>query len=65
MLESRIEGPGNQGDEEAMSPEIRALIFSFGEPDAKREWDPDAFTRRAAAAPRLAPTLAGVEDEHK
>jgi hypothetical protein len=34
------------GDDDAMSPEIRRLIFSFSEADSERTWNPDAFTRR-------------------
>jgi hypothetical protein len=34
------------GYDDAMSPEIRQLIFSFSEADSERTWDPDVFARR-------------------
>lgn len=40
------QGRDDQGDDNAMSPEIRQLIFSFAEVDSEGTWDPDAFTRR-------------------
>ena len=37
---------GEQGDGDALSPEIRRLIFSYQEAGSGQTWEPDAFTRR-------------------
>jgi hypothetical protein len=37
----------DRGDTGSMSPSMRELILSFGEPDADRTWDPEAFGRRS------------------
>jgi hypothetical protein len=49
--------PQRGGDRGAMSPEIRQLILSFGEPGSDRTWDPDAYSRRPpqnSVSPRAA-----------
>ena len=41
-----------QRDDDALSPQIRQLIFSFGGADSERTWDPDAFARRPVTPSR-------------
>jgi hypothetical protein len=45
-------GRGEQGDDDALSPDIRRLILSYRESGSERTWKPDAFARQSGKPSR-------------
>jgi hypothetical protein len=43
---------GEQGDDDALSPDIRRLILSYRKSGSERTWKPDAFARQSGKPSR-------------